>query len=494
MSESVVAEDQPISNVECLRRLARERPDEVAYVHVARDGGERSVSWDELERRSTQVAGAFARRGVGFGDLVGLGIRNSPELVFAVLGCWKLGAVPVPVRWDVPDWELDRLKQAIDPTLYLSPDDLVWVRATADDDVPELPLLVSPHANGICSSGSTGTPKVILVAGPAEFNELTSVPIAEGWGRTIARPQRILVLAPMYHVNAFATLNAMLTGDQLFVMEKFDAVRAVDALERHRLTTFTATPTMLQRIVDVPGVDDRDLTSLEWIMQGAAPMPPSLVHRWADLIGAEKIIMAYGGTEGLGITVLDGLEWMAHPGSVGRGYREAELRILDDDGHDLPTGEIGHIYLRNPLGQGPATYLGEVPQIPTTDDEFASYGDMGHLDEDGFLYIADRRVDLIITGGANVFPAEVEAALIDHAKIADVVVLGLEDPEWGRRVHAVIEPVRADDPPTFDEVRAYVKSRLLPYKVPKSIEIVDAIPRSEAMKVNRGRMVEERGG
>ena len=129
-----------------------------------------------------------------------------------------------------------------------------------------------------------------------------------------------------------------------------------------------------------------------------------------------------------------------------------------------------------------------------TDDGFGSYGDMGWLDDDGYLYLADRRVDLIVTGGANVFPAEVEAALIDHPKIADVVVVGLKDPEWGQRVHAIIEPTDPGDPPSGEEVRAYVKGRLLAYKVPKTVEIVDAIPRSEAMKVNRGRLVEARGG
>jgi bile acid-coenzyme A ligase len=319
-----------------------------------------------------------------------------------------------------------------------------------------------------------------------------STPIAEAFMR-VTRPQRILVLAPMYHINAFATLSSMLTGDQLFVLEKFDAARIVDVIERHRLTTFTATPTMLQRIADLPGIDDRDLSSLEWIMQGAAPMPPSLVHRWADLIGAEKIIMAYGSTEGLGLTVLNGLEWLQHEGSVGRGFSGAEVRILDDEGNDVATGEIGHIFVRSPNYRG-ATYLGEAPQLHMTDDGFGTVGDMGYLDADGYLYLVDRRVDLIITGGANVFPAEVEAALIDHPKIADVVVVGLKDAEWGRRVHAIIEPTDPTDPPDFDEVKAYTKSRLLPYKVPKSIEVVDAIPRSEAMKVNRGRLVEARGG
>ena len=173
--------------------------------------------------------------------------------------------------------------------------------------MPELPEVVSPNANGICSSGATGTPKVILSKAPAVFNPMMGTPIAEAF-MPVTRPQRILVLAPMYHINAFATISSMLTGDQLFVIEKFDAARIVDAIEQHRLTTFTGTPTMLQRIGDLPGVDDHDLSSIEWIMIGAAPIPPSLVHRWAKLIGAEKIVMAYGSTEALGLTVLTGDE------------------------------------------------------------------------------------------------------------------------------------------------------------------------------------------
>ena len=121
-------------------------------------------------------------------------------------------------------------------------------------------------------------------------------------------------------------------------------------------------------------------------------------------------------------------------------------------------------------------------------------GDLGRLDEEGYLYLADRRSDLIITGGANVFPAEVESALIDHPKIADIVVIGLTDPDWGGRVHAVIEPADPGSPPTAEEVRGYAKSRLAAYKVPKTVEIVGAIPRSEATKVNRGRLIAERGG
>jgi bile acid-coenzyme A ligase len=203
--------------------------------------------------------------------------------------------------------------------------------------------------------------------------------------------------------------------------------------------------------------------------------------------------MSYGMTEALGITALRGDEWLEHEGSVGRGLRGTEVRILGEDGNDQPTGEIGEIYMRSP-SYGGSTYLGEAPKIRTTPDGFGTVGDMGYVDDDGYLYLVDRRVDMIITGGANVFPAEVEKALIDHPKIADIVVIGLQDAEWGRRVHAVVEPIDRQDPPSLDEIRDYAKSRLLPYKVPKSVELVDRMPRSEATKVNRGRLVEERGG
>ena len=148
-------------------------------------------------------------------------------------------------------------------------------------------------------------------------------------------------------------------------------------------------------------------------------------------------------TEGIGLCAIRGDEWLQHPGSVGRGYRETEIRILDPDGNELPPGETGEIYMRSP-SSGMFQYLGGAPLPPRTVDGFSTGGDLGWLEPEGYLHIVDRRVDMIITGGANVFPAEVETALIDHPGIADVVVIGLQDPEWGRRVHAVIEPADPD--------------------------------------------------
>ena len=472
--------------------LARERPDERAFTFIAEDGNEPSFTWPELHLRSSQLADALAGRGLGLGDRLGIGLRNSPQFLLAAFAAWKVGAVPVPMRWDLPEWELTRLREAIDGKVHLGGEDLGWIDATADRVVRELPDVVSPQSNGICSSGSTGLPKVIVSNRPGVYEPLLTTPFAEQWGRKIPRPQTVLVLGPMYHLNGFYGLFNLIAGDRLVVLESFDAARAVDAIENYGVSTFYCTPTMLKRMADLPGIKGRDFSSIEWMCQGAAPMPPYLVHRWAGLVGADRLIMAYGMSEGLGITAIRADEWMEHEGSVGRPARDTEIRVLDADGNDAPPGQIGEIYMRSPL-YGGSTYLG-AGQPKMTAEGLCTVGDVGYTDEDGFLYLVDRRVDLIISGGANVYPAEVEIALMDHPKVADVVGIGVKDEEWGRRVHAIIEAADAADPPSFDEIRAYAKDRLSPYKVPKSIEIVDAIPRSAATKVNRGALLEARGG
>jgi bile acid-coenzyme A ligase len=488
-----VNEDEPIPYVRRITDLGATRTDEAALTVVARDGSERTLTWGEVDRRSNQLARAFSAAGVAVGDRVAIELQNSPELALAAFATWKAGGVPIPMRWDLPDWERHRLLDVVDAALVVDPASLPGLLADADGRPDtSLPEVVSPQVNGICSSGSTGLPKVILTDTPAMWLAANQAPFAANW-TTIERPQTILIPAPLYHTNGFMALISSLSGDRVVLLEKFDAALVVDLVERHRITTFTATPTMLQRIADVPGIEQRDLSSIVWILQGAAAMPPGLVRRWFDLIGPEAVYMAYGMTEQLGLTSLRGDEWLSHPGSVGRGFRETEIRIQDEHGNVLPPGEVGEIYLRSPR-TGTYAYLGGSALLPTTADGFGSAGDLGHLDEDGYLYIADRRVDMIITGGANVFPAEVESALSEHPDIADVVVIGLRDPEWGRRVHAVIAPRDHDAPPPAEDVIAFAKRHLAPYKVPKTVEVVAEIPRSAATKVNRSALVAERGG
>jgi bile acid-coenzyme A ligase len=485
--------DEQVSLVRRIARLAEERGDERALVFIATDGSEPSFTYGDLHRRSSQLAGALAERGVGFGDRLGVSLRNSPEFVLAVFAAWKLGAVPIPMRWDLPDWELSRLRAVVAGKVQLDDGDRAWIESTAERDVPELPEVVSPATSGICSSGSTGTPKVIVSNQPAWFNPGRSVAFTASWGAQVPRPQEVLVLGPMYHVNGFNVVQNLAAGDHGILMEKFDAARVVDVIERYRASMFNCTPTMLKRMADVPDIDRRDLSSINCMVQGAAPLPPYLAHRWIELVGAEHFVMAYGMSELLGVTAIRGDEWLAHEGSVGRGINQTEMKILDAEQHPLPPHEVGEVYMRSPL-YGGSTYLGEAPQLPTTDDGFQSVGDLGYLDDDGFLYIVDRRVDMIITGGVNVFPAEVETALLEHPAVADVVVIGVKDDEWGRRVHAIVQPHDPASPPTLEEIRTYAKGKLNAHKVPKSLELVDAIPRSAATKVNRGALVDERGG
>ncbi len=476
-----------------LRQLAEDDPKSVGLVLVARDGSERHLTWRALEDGANQWARALQAAGAGPGDRVALAVPNSVELVLAALGTWTSGAVPVPVRWDLPEWERDRVLTVIDAKVVVDDSGLEQLRAlAAAQDPGPVPEVVSPQVSGICSSGSTGTPKVIVSERPALWTPALSEPFLAHW-EPVERPQVILVMAPMYHTNGFTTLNFLLGGDRLVVLEKFDAAVALDVIEGHGITNFTATPTMLQRMAQADGLAERDLSSIRWILQGAAVMPPNLLRTWFEVLAPEKVVMSYGMTEQLGLAALRGDEWLAHPGSVGRGFRDTEIKILDAQGDEVPTGELGQIYLRSPM-TGSYTYRGGAALLPTTPDGFGTAGDIGWLDEDGYLYVVDRRDDMIITGGANVFPAEVESALADHPGIADVVVIGLRDERWGRRVHAVIEPSDPRSPVAEVEVLAYAKSRLAAYKVPKTVELVDRIPRSAATKVSRSAMVRARGG
>src|SRR5271169_5817806 len=460
-----------------LAELAEQRRDEPAVTVVALDGAAHSLTFGELDARANQWGRALAADGAGTGSLVALAIQNSQHLVLATLGCWKIGAVPIPMHWDLPEWERNRWK--------------LDARAAGESQSP-LPTTVSPTANGICSSGSTGVPKVILNVAPSLWTPQHGEPFLSNW-TPVAQPQIIMVPAPMYHTNGFATFLFLLSGDHLVVLEKFDAALVVDVIERYRITNFTATPTMLARIAALPDIRQRDLSSVVFILQGAAVMPPTLLRTWFDLLSPEQIVTAYGMTENLGLTALRGDEWLAHPGSVGRGFRDTEIRILDAEKKPLGPNQNGDVYLRAPMSAG-YRYLGGAPPLPSTDDGFRSAGDIGHLDADGYLYIIDRRVDMIVTGGANVFPAEVESALAGQPGIADVVVIGLADEQWGRRVHAVIQLADPTTPLTEPEVIAYAKTRLAAYKVPKTVEFVDEIPRTAATKVNRSAMIAARGG
>jgi bile acid-coenzyme A ligase len=470
---------------------AEANPDGIGLIFAAESGGERAVTFRELDDRSTQLARVLLARGLTIGDHLVVCLANSPEHLIATFAGWKVGAVVIPMRWNLPDWERDRVLAMIEPQLIIDADHADLFHQAESASTEPLPEVTAPWAWGICSSGSTGTPKVIMMKNPGRYAEGPAIAAAvESYG-PLPQPQRVLIPAPLYHSNGFTATRNLMAGVQVVLLERFDAGRVLGLIARHRITGFVGATPMLQRLVQHPDIEQADLSSLDWVQQGAAPLPIWLGRRWCELVGPERFFVTYGASERHGMACCRGDEWMAHPGTVGRGYADTEIKIMDDAGDDLPAGEVGGIYMRKPGGPD-AAYLGGNLELQVTPDGFVTVGDMGWLDDDGYLYIADRRVDMIVTGGVNVYPAEVEVALSEHPAIADVVVVGLRDPEWGRRIHAIVQPVDPAQAPDPADIIAFAKDRLAAYKVPKTVELIAAIPRNDSMKINRAALTEER--
>lgn len=471
-----------------LTEIAAARPTEASLTIVATDGTETAVTWGELESRANQIARRLESLGVEKDSLVCLALPTCIEHITVTLAIWKLGATLLPLRHDQPRWEMDRLLGVAQPLLLISDEHTatcpVLTRADlrATTELPDHPLedRISDVLNLGASSGSTGQPKLIVVPLRGVVNADPTRTHMAGTGTMVA-----LVTSPLYHVNGFSFVTPeLLAGTRVFVMEKFDAALAVELIEKHHITYTVMVPTMLQRIARLPGLRAEQLASINRLIYGGSTIPEWLVDRWLELIPPEAFIFTYGSTERLGLMSMTGAEWPDHRGATGRPL-DVDVKILDDRGNEVATGEIGEIYMR-PLDATRRlfTYIG-LPTPQATADGYLSIGDLGRVDGDGYVYIADRRKDMIITGGANVFPAEVEAALSQHPDVVDQVVVGVPDDDWGHRVHAILQLREGAPSLSADDLRAWCKTRLTAYKVPKTYEIVDRVPRTAAGKLNR---------
>ena len=321
--------------------------DRQALVVVGAGGRETRLSWRELETRANQWARHLASVSAGCGSHVALSIPNSVELVLAALGCWKVGAVPIPMRWDLPDWERTRLLEVIAPAVVLSEANLAGhAQSAAARSGDPVPAVTAPAMSGICSSGSTGLPKVILNARPALWTQDLAQPFMSHW-RAVPQPQTILVPGPMYHTNGFNPLQYLLGGDHLIVLEKFDAG---NCSRRHRAVTGSRTSPRHRRCwpasPTLPGSATATSSSIDWILQGAAVMPPGLLRHLVRSARrrAHRDGLRHDGEPRAHRAARRRVA--AHPGSVGRGFRDTEIRIVDADGNELPAGELGEIYLR----------------------------------------------------------------------------------------------------------------------------------------------------
>jgi bile acid-coenzyme A ligase len=472
---------------EVFRDLAAAAPDAPAITHEGV-----TATRAELQRRTNRLARAYQALGVREGSMVTIALPNGIEFFEACLAAWKLGATPQPVSSRSPRLELEQIVDLADPALVVGadipgrPSVPIDFEPAAEHSTDDLPDRVSAEWKAPTSGGSTGRPKLIVSALPAivDVAELT----AEIYRMLPGRPH--LVTGPLYHNGPFsAAMGNLFLGGHNVVMTRFDAAAALGLVERYRIDHMYLVPTMMLRIWKLPPEERtrHDLSSLRIAYHLAAPCPPWLKEAWIEWLGPDRIWELYGGTEQQVITVLSGSEWLAHRGSVGKPVRNGRIRILDAEGRDLPPGEVGEVYLRR-ADDAPVTYR-YVGADAKSRDGWESLGDMGYLDQDGYLYLTDRLDDMILVGGANVYPAEVEAALDEHPRVRSSCVIGLPDEELGSRVHAIVQvPAEVTD----EELVAHLAERLVPYKIPRSFERTDQYLRDDAGKVRRSALRAER--
>jgi bile acid-coenzyme A ligase len=444
----------------------------------------RTFTRAELACRSNQLARRLQSLGVGPGDMVTIGLANGPEFYQATLATWKLGAVPQPVSYRLPGRELAALIEVADPAVVVGLEppgrNRPWIAGDEPlDDLDDSPLppLISPAWKAMTSGGSTGRPKLIVATTPA----VLELVLAAGPMLRIGAGETFLCTGPLYHNGPFLfSMTALLQGGHVVVMERFDASRCLGLVEQYRVTYMYLVPTMMSRILRLPPQERlaRDMSSVRTAFHLAAPCPPHVKRAWIDWLGPEVVAELYAGTEAQAVTVIDGTEWLAHPGSVGRVFT-GEMRVTDAQGEVLPAGVVGEIWMRPPPDRVTYRYLGAEA---VGRDGWESLGDMGWFDADGYLYLTDRLTDMILVGGANVYPAEVEAALDEHPGVLSSCVVGLPDEDYGNVVHAIVE-TRGDV--TDDELRAHLAERLVGYKLPRTFERTREPLRDDAGKMRR---------
>ena len=483
--------------------------------------GDELVTYPELFGAALRASRGLAGLGVGAGDRVALLLRNSIEFLQASIATVPLGASAVPINWH---WRGEEIAHVLTdsqakvlvlhadlwPALEGSLPEGVSLVVVPGEGVeraslppgasswPEWMTTMEPWAEEpqaapvsiIYTSGTTGKPKgVVRTPSSEEKRETTRAMIAEIF--QLGEDERTVIPAPMYHTapNVYALAGALL-GMDMTIMEHFDAEEFLRIVQDRRVTVVQMVPTMFVRMLALPEQvrSAYDLSSLRWIVHAAAPCPPEVKRGMIDWLGP-IVAEYYGGTETGPVVYCTSEEWLAHPGTVGRPIEQARVRILDEQGQELPTGESGEVYMW--LDVWPDfTYAGDEEKRRAVErDGLVSCGDIGYLDGDGYLYLNDRRSDMVISGGVNIYPAEIEACLMNLQGVRDCAVFGIPDDEFGEAVAAHIE---LDDDAGLSEehVRAHVKAHLAAYKAPRLVRFEDALPREDSGKIFKRRLRE----
>ena len=492
-----------------IRRHAAQRPEAVALRH-----GERELTYADLDERSNRLAQALLARGVGAGTRVAYLDRSSPEVVELLFAASKVGAVLVPLNWRLAAPELAAvLADCGAPLLIAGP----AFREVAERVRPPALIVVGedyerwlaaheprdPGGRGdagdvivqMYTSGTTGVPKGVLTT---HGNLAVTAQTSLRW----AFDERSVSLTPlpMFHIGGIGWAYCGLWhGATTVLVSEFDPAGVLDILEHQRVTNAVLVPTMLQMLTAVPGAAERDYSALRSIAYGAAPITTPVLKASLRTFGC-ALLGLYGLTESTGGVVA--LEPEDHdPGgprehllrSAGRPYPWVELKIVDPvSGAALGPHEVGEVWLRGPnVTPGYFNRPAETAAA-LTPDGWLRTGDGGYVDEDGYLFLTDRIKDMIVSGGENVYPVEVEEALAQHADVADVAVIGVPDAHWGEAVKALVVP-RPGTRPAPEDLIAFARERLAGYKLPRSVDLVDELPRTPSGKVLKRELRERYG-
>ena len=484
---------------------AARKPDALALIE-----GERELTWGQFGEQRDRLAGALVSLGLARGEHVVVYSPNSIEYLLASAASRAAGLVPVPMNHRLNAEEVAYVLDDSDAALVFVADAFLplvgkirdgarrvrhWVSlgeqrlpwATPLGDLltraPLTPLPIDDSGNiggsMTYTAGTTGKPKGALRRAVDPAAVLPTLQALD-----LAREHVHLAAGPLYHSapGAFAAYTSLF-GGAVVVLPKFDPEVALAAIARHRCTSTFMAPTLLKRIVELPAaVRARyDVGSMQVIVVAAAPCPMRVKEEVLGQFGP-VLYEFYGSTE-LGVnTILRPEDVLRKPGSCGRAAPGLELAVLDDDGRTLPAGQPGELFVRRHPAMFEEYYKKPEATRDTQRGDWASVGDVAWMDEDGFVYICDRKRDMIISGGANIYPAEIEDVLHRHPAVSDVAVFGVPDDDWGERVHAAVE-LRPDAAAGAEEIIAFARDHLAGYKAPREVSFHQALPRDTAGKL-----------
>lgn len=476
-----------ISFIHQLEKLAAENPHAPA---VTCEGD--TLTRSQLLEAGYNLAVYLAESGTREGDMVTVAVPNSVDFFISYVAIWRLGATPQPISSRLPQRELDAIIDLANPSAIIGlPENSIAGRVCLPTgfrapkrDASHLPYVVSQAWKAPTSGGSTGRPKLIVSGDAAEMDETAQPPLMMDPGGCLVMP------GPLYHNGpAVWSCQALLSGLHVVLLPRFDAAKTLEAIQNHKGSVLYMVPTMMKRILRLPEQErlSYDLSSLRVVWHLAEPCPEWLKQAWIDWLGAERIFELYAGTEAQTATVITGAEWLAHRGSVGR-PAEGTVLVTDEDGNPVAPGVMGEVWMRSLRGKPTYKYIGATAR--TREGGWESLGDMGYLDADGYLYLGDRSADMILSGGANIYPAEIESAIQEHPAVKSCAVIGIPDEDKGNTVHAIVE---ADvNEVSEEELKSFLGVRLVIYKVPRTYEYVDFALRDDAGKVRRSALRAER--